>query len=80
MEATVSECDFHNLQTVEWGYGEGDSALTCETALPEAVTIKCDHVAWSSGETRHTGSQTGMGGRDRGSGAWYMQQVFCVFS
>lgn len=52
MEVTASACDFHNEQTLEWEYGEGDSSLTCETSLPETTTIKCDHVAWGSGETQ----------------------------
>ncbi|CAM9402647.1 unnamed protein product, partial [Scytosiphon promiscuus] len=50
MQPTVSRCNFDNRQMLEWSYGEGDSELNCSTPLPEAMSIKCDHVAWNSGE------------------------------
>ncbi|CAM9588556.1 unnamed protein product [Ectocarpus sp. 4 AP-2014] len=50
MEYTLSQCDFQNRQTLEWSYGEGDTALNCETPLPEGGSVKCDHVEWISGK------------------------------
>ncbi|CAM9343167.1 unnamed protein product [Pylaiella littoralis] len=50
MEYTITGCDFRNRQNVSWNYGDGDSALTCDTPLPEQTSIKCDHVARVSGE------------------------------
>ncbi|CAM9695709.1 unnamed protein product [Hapterophycus canaliculatus] len=51
MQYTVSACDSHNRQLLVYSYGEGDSELNCGgTPLPESASIKCDHVAWNSGE------------------------------
>lgn len=50
MQYAVSGCDFHNMQMVEWSYGDGDNASNCETPLPHAESTKCDHVSWHSGE------------------------------
>lgn len=52
MEHTLSSCDFRNRQRVEWRYGEGDDSSNCTDPLPSDDSIKCDHVAWHSGESR----------------------------
>ncbi|CAM9560412.1 unnamed protein product, partial [Ectocarpus fasciculatus] len=61
MEYTLSQCDFQNRQTLEWSYGEGDSASDCETPLPEGGSLKCDHVEWNSGEGIAIGVLAGVG-------------------